>query len=666
MKAEATTLGAAPRFMLSVCLLFWGWQNAYLPYALAMALILELPHWQSWRWSVAEKDFNNVADLSSILFFILVIYVFSEHGSKGIFILLSLAPFSFFLLVLTQLYSAQGRFKLKALFVSLRRLDPERSPEAQADVDITLPYCIICLVSSSAGNQRTLWYFVLLCLLFAWLLWHLRPARYKALTWLGLLVLSCALAWVGQSGIRYVQYRLERSFLSMFDDYMWRYRDPNRTTTAIGMLGRLKASDKIVLRLEADARLRKPLLLREATYNTYAYGVWSNPQNSYTVIDQAVDTLDWTLNAFESDQAATISTYMAKEIGVIPLPHGAARLRDVGAIQIEQSPYGTINMEMREGWINYGIDYQDSQIADAPPTDADLYVSENYRSDFEKLSRQLELRQRTPSAAVSTIEQYFADNFYYSLNQRQRFPRGKYLSKFLFETRQGHCEFFATSTVLLLRSAGIPARYAVGYSVQEYSPLEGRYIARARHAHSWALAYVDNNWRVIDTTPATWAPYEEENASPLQGLGDLWSWLSYQYSRWQAEDKLEEKSSRNYLLWLLIPLALFLLWRLYGKERVAAYKRQAPTKKSYSCTGLDSSLYKLIKRIEGAGFQRQRGETLRQWFQGLQPHLDLQSLRPALEIHYRYRFDPAGIESELKDKMDEDVNDFISKLRYVR
>src|SRR5207247_2054170 len=79
------------------------------------------------------------------------------------------------------------------------------------------------------------------------------------------------------------------------------------------------------------------------------------------------------------------------------------------------------------------------------------------------------------------------------------------LGEFLQTTRAGHCEYFASATVLLLRAAGVPARYAVGFSVQEWSRLERRWIVRARHAHSWALAYVDGAWREGDTTPPLWA-----------------------------------------------------------------------------------------------------------------------------------------------------------------
>ena len=41
------------------------------------------------------------------------------------------------------------------------------------------------------------------------------------------------------------------------------------------------------------------------------------------------------------------------------------------------------------------------------------------------------------------------------------------VAEFLLKTRAGHCEHFATATTMLLRAAGVPTRYAVGYSVQE-------------------------------------------------------------------------------------------------------------------------------------------------------------------------------------------------------
>ena len=71
-------------------------------------------------------------------------------------------------------------------------------------------------------------------------------------------------------------------------------------------------------------------------------------------------------------------------------------------------------------------------------------------------------------------------------------------------SRAGHCEYFATATVLLLREAGIPARYATGFSVQDFSRMENRSVVRERHAHAWVLAFVNGAWRDLDTTPSNW------------------------------------------------------------------------------------------------------------------------------------------------------------------
>ena len=67
----------------------------------------------------------------------------------------------------------------------------------------------------------------------------------------------------------------------------------------------------------------------------------------------------------------------------------------------------------------------------------------------------------------------------------------------------------------------MPARYAVGYVVDEHSALEDRFVVRARHAHAWARVHVDGTWQELDTTPSTWLAAESEEASPLQPLLDL-------------------------------------------------------------------------------------------------------------------------------------------------
>ena len=85
---------------------------------------------------------------------------------------------------------------------------------------------------------------------------------------------------------------------------------------------------------------------------------------------------------------------------------------------------------------------------------------------------------------------------------------------FLFETRRGFCEHYASAFTLLMRAAGIPARVVTGYLGGEENPIDGFYTIRQSDAHAWAeVWYEDQGWVRIDPTSAV-APERIE-----QGIG---------------------------------------------------------------------------------------------------------------------------------------------------
>lgn len=74
---------------------------------------------------------------------------------------------------------------------------------------------------------------------------------------------------------------------------------------------------------------------------------------------------------------------------------------------------------------------------------------------------------------------------------------------FLFETRKGFCEYYASSFVFLMRAAGIPARVVTGYQGGEYNDLGGYYILRQSDAHAWAEVWLQaRGWVRYDPTAA--------------------------------------------------------------------------------------------------------------------------------------------------------------------
>lgn len=101
------------------------------------------------------------------------------------------------------------------------------------------------------------------------------------------------------------------------------------------------------------------------------------------------------------------------------------------------------------------------------------------------------------------VSSYFRDNYEYSLDLPERRRGYDPIVNFLETSHPAHCEYFATSTVLLLRSLGVPARYVTGYVVDEYNSDTGRWLARNLDAHAWVEAYDDRaqRWVAVESTP---------------------------------------------------------------------------------------------------------------------------------------------------------------------
>ena len=94
------------------------------------------------------------------------------------------------------------------------------------------------------------------------------------------------------------------------------------------------------------------------------------------------------------------------------------------------------------------------------------------------------------------------------------------LDQFLFETRAGYCEHFASSLAAVLRLAGVPARLVVGFQGGEWNPVGGYLIVRMSDAHAWTEAWLPQaGWQRVDAT-AVVAPERIEFG--VEGLRELY------------------------------------------------------------------------------------------------------------------------------------------------
>jgi protein-glutamine gamma-glutamyltransferase len=108
----------------------------------------------------------------------------------------------------------------------------------------------------------------------------------------------------------------------------------------------------------------------------------------------------------------------------------------------------------------------------------------------------------TPYEKAKRIEEYLKTSFGYTLDLKITGPDP--LSEFLFEAREGHCEYFATAMVIMLRALDIPARIVNGFQMGEYNDINRLFMIRESDAHSWVEVYFprSNSWIEFDPTPA--------------------------------------------------------------------------------------------------------------------------------------------------------------------
>ncbi len=645
----------APPLLLGAGLLFWGWQTGFLAFAVPMALLLEAARRVAWRWEFDDRDFNRLADLSNVLFLGVAAYLFSRNGAHGVFAIVQWLPLILFPLAAAQLYSSRGSLGLGSLFLSLRRAETRGATLGR--VDLTYPYFCGCLIAASAVGTPSRWFFPWLLALVGWALAGRRPQRYSPALWAGLLLAAAALGYAGQFGLRVMQGALEQAVLAWFENRTWDRTDPYQTSSAIGYIGRLKFSDRIVLNVRVPHDHTGPLLLRQASYQHYGFGTWSVGHVGFAPIHRGAEEGTWRLAPAPPSGAgnvAAIAGIFPGGRGLLPLPGDTYRIGNLEIAELKQNRYGAVRLEEGPGFLHYRAYFGSRDIRDGPPETADLAIPEAQEDTISRVAGQLQLHGKSPEQAVARIRRFFADHFTYTLFSRAGLTGAAPLADFLLHVRSGHCEYFATAGVLLLRAAGIPARYAVGYSVQEPSPLRGAYLVRRRDAHAWALAYLGGSWQDLDFTPAVWAQAEQEAAPWWLPAYDLMSWGAFLFEKWRWGER-DDTGTSSYL-WLLVPLTALLAWRLYRQKKVAREQPAAPVPETAgSRPGGDSAFFRILRRLELLGLPRRPGEPPAAWVRRLaRSHgaaIEPEVLADGLHLHYRYRFDPKGLTGEEQQRL---------------
>ncbi len=635
--------------LCSTAIALWGWQTNLLFIALPMILLLEARHIIRQRWTLSLKDIKEVAKFCVVILLAVFVVVVITQKSLFIYTLLQWLPVSAFPLVMVQTYGIGVLEQLRDEF-SNPHLLKRGVRRKENPINLHYLYFALCILAASAADSEGYRFYVVTILATALFLWTLRPKRSAPVLWLLMFCLSAGLGFAGHLQISHFQRQLQAQVYAMLGSLATGSIDPTSSATQMGSVGRLKLSNRIVFRVDAPATAQSstfPLLLREATYNQYQLSTWTADNSIFQDVPPGENEGDWILaKSVPQSSSVTISTNLERGKEVLTLPQGTSKIIKLPVEEMQQNQYGAVQVDA-VGDFAYEVEFGAAEgvlSLEAPPMAIDVQVPKVDMAAIEKTLADLEIEGMSALEKVSAIAHHF-QTFKYSLDLLRPKANTAPVSDFLLNTQAGHCEYFASATALLLRGAGIPARYAVGYAAHEFSNLEQQYVVRSRDAHAWTLVYLGSKWQILDTTPADWTAQEQAMTSAFQIVPDLFAFVGFQIS--YRIRQLGELSVVEVIL-LMTPVFGYLIWRSSQQFKAQKANQLAAVIEDTRPTqyGLDSEFYLIEQRLDGVGLGRSPSESLLQWKLRLSSQFETSqaaTLTEILALHYRYRFDPNSL-----------------------
>jgi hypothetical protein len=307
----------------------------------------------------------------------------------------------------------------------------------------------------------------------------------------------------------------------------------------LGDVAGIKSSQRVVMRVQLDRAPQRPLRWRGIALDNYDGRVWSVSQavNRRQGVDQSRNIIisegtaddDEFIRRYEIGQRPSDTSSMIEQRIVLePVSFGtlfaARRLVEMRGPMSRLEIVRDTSLKQGEDAVSITTENFRRRISYTARSDTRTPSERELRADTEplypeeirrfylQLPRNLDprieafARENTRSAATAydkarAIETYFKTHFSYSLDVKRanRDP----LAEFLFDTREGHCEYFAAAMAVSLRTLGIPSRVVNGFQMGEFNDINNLYTVRDADAHSWIEVYFPkaDAWVEFDPTP---------------------------------------------------------------------------------------------------------------------------------------------------------------------
>ena len=586
--------------------------------------------------------------------------------------------------------------------IARQRLKRERRlgkviPESR--IHLGYPYFALTLLATAfpASGMRQQWqYFVIMIVLAAVALYYAhQKTQRRVFPWIIMAGLMAVATYGSSVGLVSLFHWVKNGgFLSSEGR-----EPPVEQNTAIGRLGELKLSRRLQWRLTVPEGTKPPERMMSLAYNHYQSGKWRSLDPNFqdydrsfsdllTIADKkdrgefAFNTEGFVVNDSDERKASMVRLRGAIDANRKALPTPSAPTLFANALEIdsiEQSQLGSILAVNAANVIDMEIfTGDDPSLRESPPIQrirngqlkevTSLAPTTNSKESRELISLvdQLSLHELDDLEKIEALKMFFQRNFRYTTHLKTASQADKTaLINFLTNTREGHCEYFATATTLLLRAAGVPSRYVVGFAVREQSNTPGEYLLRGSHAHAWTRAYLGGKkeiieeeqvvtlgsgkettiivkrevwsggqWTDVDLTPATWFAMDAPSPNLKERLADRFQRFKEDFQLWRANER--NRGWVNLALVLIaVAVAAFVMWRLSG-SRIRKEKEQR--KDGYAGERRTNLLTLMMPQLEETLGKKPAGQLLSQWLRKTLPEFPGSSLQRLFDLHESERF----------------------------
>jgi len=285
-------------------------------------------------------------------------------------------------------------------------------------------------------------------------------------------------------------------------------------TVRLGGIGQIQQSNEVVMRvkLEGTADDNGGLYFRGIALDTFDNKSWSKSKNGTKIAFEkgAGDTMQ--VDFSSGPENRTIQTIYLEPLDtpiLFALPHAVAIQGNFPVVF--KDAYGSLTYSRTFDRVSYKV-LSDRSLPSASELRADdkPYIADvsNYRlipplfdQRIAKLAEKITATEKNRYDKARAVELYLQNNLGYTLEQKA--GGDEPLADFLFNVREGHCEYFATAMAMMLRTQGIATRMVTGFNGGEYNDAADVTVVRQRNAHAWVEVYFpgEDVWVPFDPTP---------------------------------------------------------------------------------------------------------------------------------------------------------------------